>query len=94
MTHRTLSAASGLALLWVSAGPAAAIEFRHREPAFVPVHHCTCRFEGKDVELGERRCIATPQGAHAAVCVMEQNVTSWRPSREGCPEASLPAPRG
>ena len=94
MSHRTLSAVSALALLSTGAGPAAAIEFRHREPAFVPVHHCTCRFEGQDVELGERRCISTPQGARAAVCVMEGNVTSWRPSRDGCPEASLPVPRG
>ena len=94
MTHRTLSAGTGLTLLWLAGSSAAAIEFRHREPAFVPVHHCTCRFKGENVELGERRCIATPQGTRAAVCVMEGNVTSWRPSQEGCPQASLPVPRG
>ena len=92
MTHRTPSAA--LAVLLAAAGPAAAIEFRHRAPAFVPVHPCTCRLRGEDVELGERRCVVTPQGTHAAVCVMEGNVTSWRPSQEGCPQASLPHPRG
>ena len=48
----------------------------------------------RDVELGERRCLSTAEGPKAAVCVMEQNVTSWRPSDEGCPQAALAAPRG
>ena len=81
-------------LALVAAGPADAVEFHHGEGPFVPVHHCTCRFDGQDVELGERRCMTTADGPKAAVCVMEQNVTSWRPSGEGCPQAALPTPRG
>ena len=78
----------------LAAAPVGAVEFHHPEGPFVAVHHCTCRMDGQDVELGERRCLRTAAGPKAAVCVMEQNVTSWRPSGEGCPEASLPAPRG
>lgn len=81
-------------LALVAAGPAAAVEFHHSEGPFVMTHHCTCRFDGQEVELGERRCLKTAEGPKAAVCVMEQNVTSWRPSGEGCPQASLVPPRG
>lgn len=76
------------------AGPAGAVEFHHTEGPFVMQHHCTCRLDGQDVELGERRCLRTADGPKAAVCVLEQNVTSWRPSGEGCPQASLAPPRG
>ena len=81
------------AVLALAAGPAGAVEFHHSEGPFVITHHCTCRFDGQDVELGERRCIRTADGPRAAVCVMEQNVTSWRPGAEGCPQASLATPR-
>ena len=83
-----------LVLILASAVPAGAVEFRHAEKPFVAVHNCTCRLDGEEIALGARRCIATPEGTHEAVCVMEQNVTSWRPSRDGCPQASLAAPRG
>ena len=74
--------------------PAGAVEFRHAEKPFVAVHNCTCRLNGEEIALGAHRCIATPEGTHEAVCVLEQNVTSWRPSRDGCPQASLAVPRG
>ncbi len=83
-----------LALVLFSGSPAGAVEFHHGEAPFVAVHHCTCRFDGQEVELGERRCLKTADGPKSAVCVMDQNVTSWRPSGETCPEASLATPRG
>lgn len=80
-------------LLLASAAPAAAVEFNHAEKPFVAVHNCTCRLNGEEIALGAYRCIATPEGTHEAICVLEQNVTSWRPSRDGCPQASLALPR-
>ena len=73
----------------------AAAEFKHgSEPAFVATHNCTCRYRGEDVQLGELRCLATPEGPRSAQCVMEQNVTSWHPVSDPCPEASLRRPVG
>ena len=92
MSPRFAFSAAVLAVL--AAGPAGAVEFHHSGGPFVMTHHCTCRFDGQDVELGERRCLRTADGPRAATCVMEQNVPSWRPSAEGCPQASLAAPRG
>ena len=91
---RSLSVLPVLALALAASGPVGATEFRHAEKPFVAVHNCTCRIAGEEVALGERRCIATPEGTHEAVCVTEQNVTSWRPSQDGCPQASLATPRG
>ncbi len=87
------------ALLVLFAGlgstPAGAVEFRHDNVLPVaPSHNCTCRYKGKDVQLGELRCLATPEGPHSAQCVMEQNVTSWHPVSDPCPEASLRRPVG
>ena len=48
---------------------------------------CTCRFKGADVSLGTQACVATAQGMRLAECVMEQNVTSWRPGQDLCPVA-------
>ncbi len=95
MSLRSLTAVAVLSsLATFTAGRAGAVEFHHSEGPFVMVHHCTCRIDGQDVELGERRCLRTADGPRAAVCVMEQNVTSWRTGGEGCPQASLPAPKG
>ena len=93
MTRRTATASVVVAIATLLPLTARAIEFKHPEGPFVPVHNCTCRFEGTDVPLGQRRCIRTAQGPRSAVCVMEQNVTSWRPSGEECPQASLFRPR-
>ncbi len=72
---------------------ASAVEFKHREP-FVRADNCTCRFKGEDLPLGAQRCIFTPQGPRTSECVLEQNVTSWRPGQEPCPQAFLFNPRG
>ncbi len=91
MEQRALALTALLAILPVV--PCGAAEFHHAEPPFVPVHNCTCRFNGADVPLGQRVCLPTVQGARTAQCVLEQNVTSWRPSRDECPRASLLRPR-
>ena len=91
MARRTLVLASIAGLI---ASPLTAAEFHHPEGPFVPIHDCTCRFQGEDVKLGERRCIRTSDGPRTAQCVMEQNVTSWRAGRDECPQASLVTPRG
>ena len=54
-----------------------------------PLADCTCRMFGADVPLGAELCIVTPQGRRLAVCVREQNVTSWRAGSESCEELSL-----
>ena len=73
----------------------AAAEFKQAAgPPFVATHNCTCRYHGEDVQLGELRCLPTADGPRTAQCVMEQNVTSWHPVTDPCPEASLPRPAG
>ena len=49
---------------------------------------CTCRNFGVDLPLGARLCITTPQGRRLAICVREQNVTSWRTGDDSCGEVS------
>jgi hypothetical protein len=62
-----------------------AAEFPSRAGVPAPVlPPCTCRFQGRDLPLGARVCLPTPQGAHYAECVREINVTSWRPDEETC----------
>ncbi len=89
-----MSQSAAIAMLCLAAilpTGACAVEFKHREP-FVPRHDCTCRFKGEDLPLGAQRCIPTAEGPRISECVIEQNVTSWRPSREDCVEARLVAP--
>jgi hypothetical protein len=77
----------------VMAEPSGAVEFPSRAGLPAPVlPECTCRFHGRDVPLGTRVCLATPQGAHYARCVRELNVTSWRPDEETCVVARAAAP--
>ena len=58
-----------------------------------PLPECTCRLFGENVPLGTSACLRTPQGPRLAVCSVEQNVTSWRPSVNLCNEASNGTPR-
>lgn len=85
-------------LLWVGVQTAAAGtgEFQGKYSAWVPPDNskCTCRFKGEHLPLGSRRCLQTPQGARTAECVTNQNITSWQPSDEPCPQASLIQPQG
>ena len=54
---------------------------------------CTCRYKGANVPLGTRVCLSTPEGPRMAECVVELNVTSWRPGKDPCLETSTVAPR-
>jgi hypothetical protein len=70
-----------------------AANFPSREGLPAPVlPDCTCRFHGRDLPLGARVCLSTPEGAHYAQCVRELNVTSWRFDAETCAEARSWAP--
>lgn len=55
---------------------------------------CTCRAQGKVFDMGEQICLATPDGPRMALCAMDQNVTSWKPTAQTCPSASRRAPPG
>jgi hypothetical protein len=50
---------------------------------------CSCRAPGKRVPLGDTACLATAEGPRLATCVMNQNVTSWAISKEGCVVSAL-----
>ncbi len=54
---------------------------------------CTCRAAGRVFEMGETTCLDTPSGPRQAICAMDQNVTSWRPTANACPSASRSAHR-
>jgi hypothetical protein len=45
---------------------------------------CTCRFQGRDYDLGQNVCLATPKGARIATCGMVLNNTSWQFSETPC----------
>ena len=92
MPNRNLILSGIMAIAAMMPLTARAIEFHHPEGPFVPTHNCTCRFDGGEVSLGQRHCIHTAHGPRSALCVMEQNVTSWRLSNEGCPQAMLYSP--
>jgi hypothetical protein len=47
---------------------------------------CTCRAAGQAFQLGQSTCL---RGERLAVCVMEQNVTSWRLTDTGCSPVSM-----
>lgn len=73
------------------ADAANAVEFRGWSSTWVAPENpkCTCRYKGEHLEIGAKRCLQTPEGPRTAECVTEQNVTSWRPSKELCPQAAL-----
>lgn len=49
---------------------------------------CECRSARGPARIGERLCLATPEGWRVAVCAMDQNVTSWRPTPDSCAPVS------
>lgn len=73
---------------------AGAVEFpSHSQQFNLPDNpKCTCRYKGEHLPLGTLRCLQTPDGPRTAECVTEQNITSWRPGREPCPQAGLARP--
>jgi hypothetical protein len=50
---------------------------------------CTCRANGRSYTLGQRVCLATPEGFRLAECRMVQNVTSWSFTAEPCVTSAL-----
>jgi hypothetical protein len=48
---------------------------------------CTCRAQGRVFQMGETVCLETADGPRPALCVMDQNVTSWRRMPGICPSA-------
>jgi hypothetical protein len=50
---------------------------------------CTCRAAGRSFEVGQSTCL---RGERMAICVMEQNVTSWRMTDASCTPASWRQP--
>ena len=85
-----VAACAAMAFSLAGSLPAKAVEFTGRFSAWVPPENpkCTCRFKGQHLELGALRCIATPNGPRMHQCVTVENVTSWRPSEQPCPQAS------
>ena len=54
---------------------------------------CTCRFGGRDFELGASVCLPTTAGGRLAKCAMVLNNTSWNISSAPCPAAqAFPPP--
>ena len=45
---------------------------------------CTCRAQGRDFEMGQSVCMATPQGFRVATCGMVLNNSSWDVSQTPC----------
>ncbi|MBK9082206.1 MAG: hypothetical protein IPL88_09100 [Rhizobiales bacterium] len=72
-----LAAALAAAGAAYPAGPAAA------QTAHDP-DNCYCRSRAGQAPIGARLCIAQPEGWRIAVCSMDLNVTSWRPTQERC----------
>ena len=101
-TRRTslhaLSRASGFALssavllglaLGFTPRPVGAVAEDRVQRGPIPGIRCSCRANGRNYELGERACIATPAGPRLARCAMVQNVTSWALESEGCEVSRL-----
>jgi hypothetical protein len=45
---------------------------------------CTCRFQGRNYDVGQNVCMGTPSGARIATCGMVLNNTSWQFSETPC----------
>ena len=45
---------------------------------------CLCRYRGQDYNLGQKVCLATPNGTVLARCDLQLNNTSWVPTTEAC----------
>lgn len=45
---------------------------------------CTCRAQGRNFELGQAVCLATPNGLRIATCGMVLNNSSWEVTQTPC----------
>jgi|SRR3954471_12593411 hypothetical protein len=53
--------------------------------------NCICRARGKEFELGQSICLASPKGPRIATCGMVLNNTSWQFSETPCVISAAPA---
>ncbi len=53
---------------------------------------CTCRAQGRQFELGQTACLATPKGPRLATCGMVLNNTSWEFSETPCKVSDVSPP--
>lgn len=53
---------------------------------------CTCRTATGDHPLGAELCLNAPAGPRKARCQMNQNITSWSFTDEGCNISTLTGP--
>jgi hypothetical protein len=51
---------------------------------------CTCRFQGRNYDVGQNVCMGTPSGARIATCGMVLNNTSWQFSETPCVVSAAP----
>ena len=51
---------------------------------------CTCRWQGRDYELGRSVCLQSPKGARIATCGMVLNNTSWQFTETPCTVSAVP----
>jgi hypothetical protein len=51
---------------------------------------CTCRYQGRDYDVGQNVCLSTPRGARMATCGMVLNNTSWQFSETPCVVSKAP----
>lgn len=51
---------------------------------------CICRAQGREFELGQTVCLASPKGPRIATCGMVLNNTSWRFSETPCVISAAP----
>jgi hypothetical protein len=52
--------------------------------------NCICRARGKEFELGQSTCLASPKGPRMATCGMVLNNTSWQFSDTPCVISAAP----
>jgi len=53
--------------------------------------NCICRARGKEFELGQSTCLASPKGPRIATCGMVLNNTSWQFTDTPCVISAAPA---
>jgi len=53
--------------------------------------NCICRARGKEFELGQSTCLASPKGPRVAICGMVLNNTSWQFTDTPCVISQAPA---
>ena len=51
---------------------------------------CICRAQGREFELGQTVCLASPKGPRIATCGMVLNNTSWQFSDTPCVISAAP----